>query len=267
LRGITIEQIILEKKDLVAARKRLDELVSRSVPFWNYQKAGRLGQEWAGVKDIVVIGVPDNETSIYKDAVTMGQSLTSTFDPHQITVLQTKHGIPLFALTQYRDFHESQEHVMQRRLKALYVYPEVRPGGERAKQVFGLSISYGFIFKSGVYYYLVQTDKGKQPIRLDQGMSESLQVFRNNNEWINTASKMVEDQISREGLSAASKVLDGFLNEPYVYEFKGGVATVTFDRSQVNRDTSVGKPTSVNYELIQDLREMLKVYVEKVLRG
>jgi hypothetical protein len=96
LRDITIEQIILDKREQVEPRKRLQELVNRSVPFWMYKTAGVLPQEFTGSEEkIVVIGVPDRERSIYKDATESSQQLTSTFDPHQITVLQTKHGIPL----------------------------------------------------------------------------------------------------------------------------------------------------------------------------
>jgi hypothetical protein len=266
LREITIEQIVLEKKDLVEPRKRLDELINRSVPFWNYQKESRMGQEWRGVMDIVAVGVPDRETSIYKDALTTGQSLTSTFDLHQITVLQTKHGIPLFALTQFPDFKDSADHVMQRRLKSLYVYPEVRPGGEKSKRDFALGIVYGHIFKSGTLYYVVNLDVKKQPHKLAQGMSESMQVFRNDLDLVKQVSKLVEEQIQREGVDAAQKLIEGFLNEPFVFEHRGGIAN-GFDRNSLVSDTSVGGPKSVNYDLIQDLRDILKDYVEKVLRA
>jgi len=267
LKSISIEQIILDKKDQVEPRKRLQDLINRSVPFWMYRTAGVLGQDWAGEEKIVVIGVPDKDRSIYKGAEEGGQQLVSTFDPHQITVLQTKHGIPLFALTQYRDFKQSHDHVMHRGLKPLYVFPEVRPGGEKAKQVFALGVAYGFIFKSGVYYHIIPEDPGHAPIRMDQGMSESLRGFRNNDELINYIAKSVEDQISREGVEAAIQVLDSFVKEPFVYELKGGAARTNIDRTSISRDTSVGKTGSVNFDLILELRDTIKDYIKKVLRA
>ena len=263
---IAVEQIILEKREAVDPAKRLQELVNRSVPFWMYKKEGVLAQDWEGDK-IVVIGLADRERSIYKDTTETGQLLTSTFDPHQITVLQTKHGVPLFALTQFKDFKQAHDHVMRQGLKPLYVFPEVRPGGEKAKRIFALGLAYGFIFKSGVYYHIMPADSGYQPIRLDQGMAESLRVFRNNDDMIAHVSKQLDEQISREGLDVATQTLDAYIGEPYVCELKGGAAKTNIDRAAMTRDTSVGRPGSANFDLILEMRDAMKDYVKKVLRG
>ena len=263
----SIESVILQKKDQIDPRKCLLDLINRSVPFWMYRTAGVLGQDWAGEEKIVVIGVPDKDKSIYKDATERGQQLTSTFDLHEIVVLQTKHGVPLFALTQYKDFKSSHDFVLSKRLKPLYIFPEVRPGGEKAKQIFALGIAYGFIFKSGVYYHLIQELPRDLPIQLDQGMADSLSAFRNNGTWIEHVSKQIEDQISREGGDMAKQTLEGFIREPFVYELKGGAAKTNIDRTQMSKDLSVGKPGSVNFDLVKDMQDSLDAYIRKVLRG
>jgi hypothetical protein len=263
---ITIESIILQKKEQLEPRRRLIDLINRSVPFWMYKTAGKLPQEREGEEKIVVIGVPDREKSIYKDATERGQQLTSTFDPYELTVLQTKHGVPLFALTQYPDFKSSHDHVLSRRIKPLYIFPEVRPGGEKARRVFALGIAYGFIFKSGVYYHIVPTNPRDLPIQLDQGMADSLSTFRNNETWNNHVSKLVEDQISREGVDTARQTLEQFVREAYVYELKGGAARTNIDRSIMSQDTSVGRP-GTNFGLVREMQDSVDEYLKKVLRG
>lgn len=266
LRNITIEDIIIEKRDEVDPRARLQSLVNRSAPFWSYQVEGRMGQDWQSEK-IVAVGVNDNENSIYKDAIETSQILTSTFDPYTITVLQTKHGVPLFALTQYPAFKEKHDLVMRSGLKPLYVFPEVRPGGQRAKQVFALGIAYGFIFKSGVYYYIVPRDAGDQPLQLDRGMGESLHMFRNNEELVDQVSAQVEHEISISGIELAHQVLDSFVSEPYVMELRGGATRANIDRKAMSKDTSVGRAGSANYDLLMELRETVKAYIKDVLRA
>jgi hypothetical protein len=263
IREISIENILVEKRELVDPIKRLQDLINRSVPFWMFREAGVLGQEWENDL-IIVVGVPDKERSIFTNFTAKeGQtSLTSTFDKHTITVLQTKHGVPLFALTQYRDFKQAHDHVLRTNMKPLYVIPEVRPGGEKAKQVFALGVAYGYIFKSGVYY----PDTGRPPIRLDQGMEASLNSFRNNEELITHVASLVEEQISREGVDSAITLLEGFINEPFVYELKGG-PKINIDRTGMTKDLSVGKPGSANFELAMGMRDVIRNYIKKVLRG
>jgi hypothetical protein len=232
-----------------------------------FREAGVLGQEWEHDL-IIVVGVPDKERSIYYNFTAKeGQTtLTSTFDNHTITVLQTKHGVPLFALTQYRDFKQAHDHVLRTNMKPLYVIPEVRPGGEKAKQVFALGIAYGFIFKSGVYYQVINPDTGRPPIRLDQGMEASLNSFRNNEELVKHVADLVEEQVSRDGVDAAIALLEGFIAEPFVYELKGG-PKINIDRASMTKDLTVGKPNTTNFELAMGMRDVIRNYIRKVLRG
>jgi hypothetical protein len=229
IRQITIENETLRKHAEVEPDKRMLDLINRSVPFWNYKKE-TLGQEWRS-KKILVKGVRDRESSIYI-SFSSGQegteeTLISTFDPHTITVLQTKHGLPLFGLTQYKDYKVAHDTVLKNKIKPLYVFPEVRPGGEKAKQIFALALAYGSIFKSGVYYNVVPTDSAHQPIRLDQGMADSLRSFRSNEELITQVTRQLEEQVSREGREAAAQLLNDWIREPYVYELKGGATKIT----------------------------------------
>jgi hypothetical protein len=262
----TVENVILEKQGEVEPRKRLQDLINISVPFWSFQVEGRLSEGWSP-DQIVVVGVNDSERSVYKDAAEIGRRLVSTFDPHVITVMQTKHGLPLFALTQYPDYREKHDLVLQRNLKPLYVFPEVRPGGERARRVFGLGVAYGFIYKSGIYYYVLPEDPVMPPTQLDKGMVEALRIFRNNNELLDRVERQVDKEISGGGTELAAKKLSEFVAAPYVKELKGSAPKTNIDRETMSVDTSVSRPNAANFEMIIGLRDLIKSFIEKDLRG
>jgi hypothetical protein len=52
-----------------------------------------------------------------------------------------------------------------------------------------------------------------------------------------------------------------------VCEVKGGAARVNIDRATMSRDTTIGKPGSVNYELIQEMRRAIADYIPKTVGG
>lgn len=262
IEDISVETVILEK-DKDQNRKRLVDLINRSVPFWSYRRAGVLPTEWKP-QEIVVVGVDEKEDSIYKNAVGREQQLTSTFDKHQLLVLQTKHGLPLFALTQYEQFRTAHDLVMQRNLKPLYVLPEVRPGGHKAKQYFALGMVFGEIFVSGTFYYLQAENPIEQPIRLGQGMTNALQFLRSRDDLIRSLESRANAQVEDKGKAAASAIVDSWIKEPFIMERKGGVTNVSQDMTPNN---TIGGPTYVAVELVTDLRKILQRYNREVLKG
>lgn len=262
IEDISVETVILEK-DKDQNRKRLIDLITRSVPFWSYRRAGVLPAEWKP-QEIVVVGVNEKEESIYKNAVGREQQLTSTFDKHQLLVLQTKHGLPLFALTQYEQYRTAHDLVMQRNMKPLYVLPEVRPGGHKAKQYFALGMVFGEIFVSGTFYYLQAENPIEQPIKMGQGMTNSLQFLRSRDDLIRSLESRTNAQVAENGKAAASAIVDGWIKEPFIMERKGGVTNVAQDMTPNN---TIGGPAYVAVELVTDLRKILQRYNREVLKG
>jgi hypothetical protein len=98
-------------------------------------------------------------------------------------------------------------------------------------------------------------------------MADSLSTFRNSETFIAHVSRQVEEQISREGADTAKQMLENFVREAYVYELKGGAAKTNIDRSIMSQDSLVGKPGSVNFDLVKDMQDSLDDYIKKVLRG
>ncbi len=259
---IGVEDVILEK-DKEQSSKRLRDLIERSVPFWSYKKAGVLESDWKS-EEIVVVGVEEKENSIFKNDVQTGQQLTSTFDKHQLLVLQTKHGVPLFALTQYEQFRAAHDNVMQRNLKPLYVLPEVRPGGHKAKEVFALGIIFGEVFASGAFYYAKPENEVDQAIRLNQGMANSLQSLRSNNELIRSLERRVNDRVQQIGKSQASAMVKAWIDAPVIDERKGGINN---DNTEMIKNSTIGSRTYVAADLMADLRKLMQAYNRDVLEG
>jgi hypothetical protein len=98
-------------------------------------------------------------------------------------------------------------------------------------------------------------------------MADSLSTFRNSENFIAHVSKQIEDQIAREGAATAKQTLESFVRESYVYELKGGAAKTNIDRSIMSQDTMVGKPGSVNFDLVKEMQDSLDEYIKKILRG
>lgn len=261
--AISVESVILEK-DKDDNRKRLMDLINRSVPFWSYRKAGVLPADWKA-QEIVVVGVDEKEDSIYKNAVSREQQLTSTFDRHQLLVLQTKHGLPLFALTQYEQFRASHDEVMRRNLKPLYVLPEVRPGGHKAKQFFALGMVFGEIFVSGTFYYVLAENKDVDPpIRLGQGMTNALQFLRSNDSLIRSLEDRINKRVAEIGKGPASEMVEGWVKAPTIDERKGSYNKVDQD---MIKNSTIGNTTYVAADLVADLRKIMQSYNREVLKG
>lgn len=262
IQEISVEDVILEKDGTVENRRRLNDLIDRSVPFWNVDQVA-LGTAWEPDK-IVVVGVNEEGNSIYVNAVERGQRLTSTFDKHQLLVLQTKHGLPLFALKQYEQYRTKHDLVMQRNIKPLYVLPEVRPGGHKAKQLFALGLAFGDIFRSGTFYYAHADNEVDPPIRLGQGISDALQYFRSKEEHLRSIERRIDTRVQNEGNQRALETVESWIASPYVYERKGGVNNTS---QQMDKDTKIGVPTYTAADLVIDLRKVLQKYTREVLKG
>ena len=259
---VTVESVIMEK-DKDNSRKRLIDLITRSVPFWSYRKAGVLGAEWKP-QEVVVVGVNEKETSIYLNAVGREQQLTSTFDKHQLLVLQTKHGLPLFALTQYEQFRNAHDLVLQRNLKPLYILPEVRPGGHKAKLFFALGMVFGEIFVSGTYYYIQPENKVDQPTRLMQGMTNALQFLRSRDDLIRSLEERINKRVEKDGKANASETVESWIESPYIYERKGGV---NLTDQEMIKNTTIASKTYVAVDLVIDLQKLMQSYNREVLKG
>jgi len=214
----TLEDMIRQRREQTRPEQRLEDLREDSVPFWNYDVTRM--SSGGDLESIRVMGVEDKDTTLYKDLIRRGESLISTRDPHRITVLHSKHGLPIFALEQI-DFYQSKyEDHIRRQVSPLHLYPDLPwlEGEEVARQWFALGQAFGFIEKTGVWYYCqprdeLERDTGRK-IRLTQGLSASLNQFVHDPNLVEDISKMVEEKIRKIGNEEALQILGKYLEQP-----------------------------------------------------
>jgi len=207
---IHLEDLIREKRHKISPEERLEDLRTYSVPFWNYEAAKMTGG--GEMESIRVIGVEDKNTSLYRDAIRKGETLISTRDPHRLTVLHSKHGLPLFALRQ-QDFYEAKyEEHMRKRVSPLHLFPDLPwlEGEEAAHQWFALGQAFDLIKKIGVWYYCKPKDSLEVEVKLDQGLRQSLDAFTQNQQLIDDIKGQIEAKIRSMGNKRAIEVLQEY---------------------------------------------------------
>jgi len=143
-------------------------LYRRATPFWVYDAAimdprGNLGEELA---EILVIGVEDEEKTIFKDhELPYKINFTSTNDPSKIAIDRNHHGLPLFALWGMENFESIYEdlkakHVPLHIFEGADKFPKItRPlvdqdEAEKRELYFALGRIFGVIYKKGLTYFI-----------------------------------------------------------------------------------------------------------------
>jgi len=199
-----IEQIIEAKHRQISLEQRLEELREDSIPFWNYNPVRM--QSGGDLESIRVIGVEDGSHSIFVEAIRARESLVTTRDHHQVTVLHTKHGLPIFALQQIDDWRRKYEEHISRRRSPLHLFPalpwvqDIKAG----KQWFAVAEALGFITKKGVWYYCTPKDSRLDPIRLAQGLEVALDRFLSDPQLLSEIQEMIEAKIAEIGNDEAA---------------------------------------------------------------
>lgn len=211
---IELESVIQEKRERIRPEQRLEDLREDSVPFWNYDVTRMISG--GDLESIRVLGVQDKNESLYRDLIRRGEALISTRDPHTFTVLHSKHGLPIFALEQMDFYKDKYQDHMKRQVSPLHLYPDLPwlEGEEAARQWFALAQAFGYIEKTGVWYYCRSRDELEAPIRLAQGLDASLNSFVHDAALVENISTMIEDKIRDIGNERAVEILDQYLALP-----------------------------------------------------
>ena len=209
-----IERIIEERGRESLPPRYLEDLRDDSVPFWNYTPA-RLGSD-VSLESIVAIGVEDMSHSIFTEHIRRGETLTTTRDPHQVTVLHTKHGLPLFALTQIDAWSRKYENHMSRGLSPLHLFPNLPwlQDVEQGKQYFALAEAFGYITKKGVWYYCRRKDKRLDDVRLGQGLSPAIDHLLSDTGLLREVEEMIREKIEQMGNDPAAIIIYDYEQRP-----------------------------------------------------
>jgi hypothetical protein len=215
LREKRIEEVIIAKQRERSPEERLQDLRRDSVPFWSYNRALMPG----GGNDmtpIVSIGVENKDTSIYRDQNLPGEGVTSTQDPHSVTVLNTKHGLPLYALQQYDHYRQLYKtHIQQRNASPLQLFSHINisddEGEREARQAYALAEAFGFITSTGANMYrLRRADELSPPVELGRGLDTSVQNFASQTELVHEVRSMIDARMNDIGRNEAIKVISAY---------------------------------------------------------
>ena len=161
-------------------RNRLQTLIGKGAPFCNYETTAA-GQGSDDLDQILVVGVRDKNSSIFSGVQLTNASLVSTFDNFRISVLYTKHGLPLYGLRQYATYKKHFTNQMARSragavplfgFKAVQLEMTVRTWYTQAE-------AFGVIRRQGSSGYILEVSEDETH-RLGEGLRQSLEKVVSN---------------------------------------------------------------------------------------
>lgn len=214
VRQVEIEQVIMDKRDDVSPAARLEELREDSVPFWN-RDLTRLSSGATYLETIAVIGVPDRDTTLYKD-VRAGEVLASTHDRHGITVLTTRHGLTVYALLQFEDYKRRYERYRERQIAPLHCFDILNT--RWLKTLFGLGLALGYIKKESrnhfAFYPPAEHEALQERFELGHGLRKAMDRFVSSSEYPQQMEALVDIYIKQQGEEVAWQAIEDYMNEP-----------------------------------------------------
>lgn len=209
-----IENELMRKRELADPSVRLEKCITAATPFWSVQMA-RVPNGGSDVEGITIIGVEDQETSIYKDRLNVaGVVGTTTLDPHRITVLRTKHGVPVHALGHYDEYQRIYNRYIDSQRVPLHIMP--MPDIKQARRIFGLALALDVIAEEGgVANYVVRAAKVGDPATpLAKGFPEAVQYLSGNAKLVLEVERQTEAVIMQVGKETAREQIDKHLSRP-----------------------------------------------------
>ncbi|NJL53829.1 hypothetical protein HC928_00890 [bacterium] len=206
-----LEDEVMRKRNDQEPNARLELLRTTSKPFWSIQSA-RVPEGGVNIEPVDLIAVENQETSIYKDALLLrGTAGVSTLDPHRITVLQTKHGVPVSALAQYDDYRRIYDQYMYRKSVPLHIFPKVDP--VQAQTMFALAEAFGYISEEGLADFILRLPDGGE-YALGKGFLVAYNRYTGRLEYITRTERLVEDEIKRHTKTHACEKIEDYLQRP-----------------------------------------------------
>jgi len=198
--GMTIEQVIEARSDEMSPQARRQQLFELATPSWNIDRA-RLPEGGANLVQLEVFGVPDATDSLFE-----GESmLVSTHDPYRLTASVVVAGAPPLALQQYDHYMQALEQARGKR--PLYILPDFLTTDDQGRLYFALGSIFNLIYSQGTFFYYRPGDPLSNPIKLANGLSNSIESFCEQEEIVSEVSDRIERQIARLGLHDAIDTL------------------------------------------------------------
>lgn len=198
---MTVEQVMALQAAETPIENYYTWLLTQATPSWNLDRA-RLPEGGAALHRLEVLGVPSETDSLYRRHM---RSLVSTGDPTRITAFVAHIGAAHTALQQWDSYQAVYEQV--RGHIPLHILPHFQADNERARQTFALGSLFGFIINQGAYFYYIPADPLARPVKLAQGLANSLNIFIGKDNLVVEVRERVEQVVAQRGVEATLRIL------------------------------------------------------------
>ena len=182
-------------------------LSDQATPSWNVDRT-RLPEGGAALQRVEVLGVPDEATAAQHRSAT---TLVSTGDLSRITAFVAHIGAPHTAIQQWDSYQVAYEQA--RGHVPLHILPQFQADNERARQTFALGSLFNLIKNQGAYFYYIPADPLARPVKLAQGLANSLNTFLNKNGLVQEVRERIDQIVAGRGIEAILRHLRQYYGE------------------------------------------------------
>ena len=231
--GMTVEDVLRAHAAETSPQAYRERLFRLAAPSWNLDLA-RLHDGGAQLRTIQVMGVPDEGNTVFAADMPM---VVSTHDPTSVTVFLATVGAPYSAIQQYASYERQYE--AARRLRPLHVLPQFQVEDESARLAFALAAVFGMVYSRGFYYYYRPVDLLDPPLKLGNGLANSIRRFAQADTLPQEVMGRVEHHVEEIGTAQAISILADYTSRS---------------------DGDAGDGSSAMDGLVADLRKRVRAY-------
>lgn len=207
---LSIDDVLLRSSPDVISQD-LRQMSHKAAPLWRYDEGKIPLINRASIKEFYYYGVPNAGQAILKRTDVLGKVphgedlpiFVSTLDPHRITLLKVKVGVPLFALhgifDMERAYNDPDKTVSNHVHRDWEFFPNIIPRAvdSDALRWFAIALApepFNLITRRGELYYIRSQqakDSERGELRLGQGRLNAFRAFEMNHDLI----KEIEEKI------------------------------------------------------------------------
>jgi hypothetical protein len=235
--SMTVEDVLRARAAEISPQAYRVRMFRLAAPSWNLDVT-RLQDGGAQLRAIQVMGVPDEGTTVFSSEL---PTAVSTQDPETVSAFLATVGAPYTALQQYTSYERAYE--MARRVRPLHVLPQFQVEDEQARLAFALAAVFGMIFSRGFYYYYRPEDSLDPPLKLGNGLANSIHHFAEADTLTQEVMGRVERHIEEIGTMQAVSILTEYYSRDDGGDGEG--------------------PTPMD-ELVADLRKRVRAYTDEL---
>jgi len=216
---MTVEDVLRARAAETSPQAYRERMVRLAAPSWNLDVT-RLHDGGSQLHTIQVMGVPDEGATVFASDM---PTVVSTHDVTTVTAFLATIGAPYTAIQQYDSYERQYE--AARRSRPLHVLPQFQVEDEQARLAFALAAVFGMIFSRGFYYYYRPKDPLDPPLKLGNGLANSIHHFAQADTLTREVMVRVERHIEEIGTARAISILTDYYSRDDGHD-DGGNATM-----------------------------------------